>query len=625
MGYEIVRKIDQAPAEACNLGDAKREYMAWTPPAALSLTSRLAGDRMDDHELLDDFVSQGSQGSFDTLVQRYSSLVFGVCSRLLPDAAAAEDAVQATFIVLMRKAGEVAPTLQGRTLAGWLHVTAHHAALQMLRSLRRRRRHEQAAASSQQTVVQGEVDSLELRSWLDGALALLSESQREAILLRYAQGMSQEEAAGVMGCSRETVHTHVTRALSKLRELMRRQGLAGSASVIPIVLGEGIKSPVPAGLVSGVHSACFHPHVGSPAWTAASQVMSGAKGFGSAAIAVTVSAVVAVAALLYPVFKPHHEAAPAPAPALVAPAHHALAPLLEYRGHQGGVSGLVFAGDGASIASSSWDSSLQVWKTADGAPLANQTAHTSGVHALAAAPGRNLLVSAGSDGLAILWTREPLHPLVTLNGHAVDGRLLSAAISPDGATIAIGALNGTIRLWSASGVQLAMMHRENGGIWGLAFSPDGRVLASAADDHLASLWDATSGAHLGDCVGHTDCLRSVTFSQDGTLLATSGNDSTVRIWKVADRTLQRTILTPSWTQTVAFSPDGALVATAADTGAQLWDLSTGDLRCTLRGGASLCATFSPDGQVLAVGGSDGVARLWRVSDLLQLPSDASQQ
>lgn len=433
--------------------------------------------------------------------------------------------------------------------------------------------------------------------------------------------MSQDEAAGVMGCSRETVHTHVTRALSKLRQLMRRQGLSGSASVIPVVLGEGIKLPVPENLIADVHSACFHPHTASPAWSAASKVISTASSVGKATISIIVASLLAIAVAIYPVVFSRHSTVRA-APMAAIP-HPTRVPKLEYHGHQGGVIGIIFADDGSSIASSSWDSSLQCWNANDGRQLSKQTDHNSGVHALAGTHGSNLLVTASSDGTAIIWSREPMKPLKTLDAH--DGRLLSAAVSSDGIHIAIGALNGSVRLWTVNGMQTASMQLHNGGVWGLAFSPDGKTLATASDDHLASLWDAITGAHLKDFRGHGDCLRTVAFTKDGLHLVTGANDATVRIWNVLTGSLERTIQVASWPQSLALSPDGQYVATASDSGAQLWDMSSGDLSATLPGGAALYVAFSPDDSTLACGGNDGVVRLWNTIDLINQPAIKDQQ
>jgi len=559
---------------------------------------------MDDHDLLRDFVSTGNQSSFDELVVRYSRLVYGVCRRLLPDSDLTEDAVQATFIVLMRKAERVAGSLQGRSLAGWLHVTAQRAALQMRRSRSRRRHHEQAAALIQPSESTPVDDGEDLRCWLDGALAALSGAQREALLLRYAQGLSQEDAAGIMGCSRETVHTHVTRALTKLRAGMRRAGLTGSASAILVVLADGGSRALPQSLVTGIHSACFHPIHSSPAWIAATQVISGTTAMISTLTALAVVAVIGVGAGVH---SWHHATASVLQPVSTSIAPHGSDALLTYHGHQHGVVGISFAAQGGDVASASWDNTVQTWRSTDGSIVASQTVAQSGIHALAGTLDANLLATVSSDGQAILWSRSPLARLRALAVHS--GRLLCVAIAPHGACIATGALDGTVQLWSTTGTLLWQAQRPNGGIWSVAFSPDGTLLATAGDDHRASIWSVADGTHLGDFLGHTDCLRTVAVAPDGATLATGGNDGTVRLWRMADRRMLRTWSLGTLPRALAYAPDSLSVAVATGQGARLLSLSDGQQR-TLGGAASLLAVaVSPDGRELACGQEDGLVTL----------------
>jgi len=563
---------------------------------------------MDDHELLRDFVSTGNQAAFDELVARYSRLVYGVCLRLLPDSDLTEDAVQATFIVLMRKAERVAGTLQGRSLAGWLHVTAQRAALQMRRSRLRRRHHEQAAALTQPLASTTVDDGEELRRWLDGALAVLSAAQREAVLLRYAQGLSQEDAAGIMGCSRETVHTHVTRALSKLRAGMRRAGVTGSANAIPVVLADSGTRALPQGLTAGIHSACFHPIHSSPAWLASSQVMSGTTSMIGMLAALAVVAVIGVGASL-------HSWPLTVAPALpmvkIPTAPHGPAALVTYHGHQHGVVGISFADQGGEVASASWDNTVQTWRSTDGVLLARQAVPQSGIHALAGVADANLLATVSSDGQAILWSRAPLQRLRTLEVHS--GRLLCVTIAPHGACIGTGALDGTLTLWSPDGTTRWHAQRPNGGVWSVAFSPDGSLLASAGDDHHASIWSVADGHHLGDCLGHADCLRSVAFSPDGSTLATASNDQTVRLWRVSDRQALRCWSLGAVARAVAYAPDGRSLAIASEQGARLLTIDDGQQRTVVGTTAVLAVAFSPDGRELACGQDDGLVTVWRVA------------
>jgi hypothetical protein len=166
------------------------------------------------------------------------------------------------------------------------------------------------------------------------------------------------------------------------------------------------------------------------------------------------------------------------------------------------------------------------------------------------------------------------------------------------------------------------------GVEGVAFSPDGALLATASDDRTARLWEVATGAMVHTLTGHTGWVTGVAFSPDGTLLATVSHDQSVRLWKVAtgQAVRQWEVTPPSpvdifsnhdyWVHGVAFSPDGALLATASnDHTARLWEVATGAAMHELTGHTSEVAevAFSPDGTLLATASNDRTARLWEVA------------
>src|SRR5579885_485092 len=137
-----------------------------------------AGD-LTDGQLLARFVATRDEAAFAALVRRHGPMVLGVCRRVLHDFHHAEDAFQATFLVLARKAASVAV---GHSLGGWLHGVAYHTALRAGEAIGRRRVREKPMDD----VPHPQVEPAEARDWLpllDRELSLLPEKYRSAIVL----------------------------------------------------------------------------------------------------------------------------------------------------------------------------------------------------------------------------------------------------------------------------------------------------------------------------------------------------------------------------------------------------------------------------------------------------------
>jgi RNA polymerase sigma factor (sigma-70 family) len=185
-----------------------------------------------DDELLARFVRTGDEGAFAVLLGRYSPMVFGICRRVLRDRHEAEDAFQATFLLLVRKAASLR---RPELLGNWLHGVAYRTALKARsRALRRA-----ADALVSDVPAPAADDALwrDLRPVLDRAIDALPAKYRVPFVLCHLQGLTNRQAAQQLGCPEGTVATRLSRARERLRSRLARHGLGGAASAA--VLGVG--------------------------------------------------------------------------------------------------------------------------------------------------------------------------------------------------------------------------------------------------------------------------------------------------------------------------------------------------------------------------------------------------
>ena len=300
------------------------------------------------------------------------------------------------------------------------------------------------------------------------------------------------------------------------------------------------------------------------------------------------------------------------------------------------VLSLAFSPDGATLASGSWDYTVRLWDVTSGHIKNTFKGHSGIVSSVSYSPDGATLASGSNDGTVQLWDVDSGQLKNTLEWYRT--WVTSMSYSPDGATLAAsGSYDGTVQLWDVDSGQIKDTLELSGNVYSVAYTPDGASLIIVSGHAVAytpdgafrggitsehgtvRLWDVDNGQIKDTLPEHTIWVRSVAFSPDGATLASSHMDNTMRLWDVTSGRIKikNTLTLPGyivWSGSVAFSPDGATFASGHGDGAvRLWEVASSRAEFILlqeHQEAVLSVIFSPDGAALASGGFDGTVRLW---------------
>jgi RNA polymerase sigma factor (sigma-70 family) len=199
-----------------------------------------------DGLLLERFVAQRDGPAFEAILARHGPMVLSVCRRMLPELSDVEDAFQATFLILVLKAG----TLRDRQRLGpWLYGVAHRVATRSRAQADHRRSRERPATDEPSAETFGDVEHRELLAVLDDEVARLPEKYRAAVVLCDLEGQTDEEAARQLGCALGTVKSRLASARKRLRDRLIHRGFAPSAVTLFGGIAAGTaRAAVPAAL-----------------------------------------------------------------------------------------------------------------------------------------------------------------------------------------------------------------------------------------------------------------------------------------------------------------------------------------------------------------------------------------
>jgi RNA polymerase sigma factor (sigma-70 family) len=631
--------------------------MATSPMSEFIQYLRGAPHRRDeadrtDGELLECFVRDRAQAALGVLVQRHGPMVWGVCRRVLRDPHDAEDAFQATFLVLVRKAAAIVPP---GMVAPWLYGVAHRTALKARATVAKRREREKQLGDLPEPAPAEPAPCQDLQLLIDQELSRLPTRYRSTVVLCGLEGKTRKEAAQQLGLPEGTVASRLARARALLARRLTRRGLTVTGAALAAVLTQGAApAAVPPAVVSSTIQAATALAAGQGAAGAISvQVAALTEGvlkalslnkLKVALVPLLVAALCGVAWLIYqtqaaaPVGPQPNDATTEPGSCQEPGAVNArgLAQRPQERatlnGHTGPVSAVAITPNGRTLASASHDRTVKLWGVGSGKELATLEGHQGMVTCVAFSPDGKVLASGSWDRTVKLWDVGTAKERVTFKS---DGGTVDAlAFTPDGKTLAWGCQDGTVQLRDVTtGKQRATLKGHARPLTALAVTPDGKTLASGDMNGTVKLWDLPTRTERAAFRAYRSSpARSLAFSPDGRTLASGGGVSEkglwvageVKLWSAATGKELATLTGhPNEVQAVVFSPDGKLLASGGmqphgGGEVKLWDVTSGRERASIKGHVDgvRSIAFTPDGKTLASASYDKTVKLWDLAELL---------
>ncbi|HEY7154760.1 MAG TPA: sigma-70 family RNA polymerase sigma factor [Gemmataceae bacterium] len=590
-----------------------------------------------DRELLRSFVTNNDQDAFAVVVTRHAPLVWGVCRRILGHRQDAEDAFQATFLILARRAGS---TRWQASVGGWLYTVAHRLAVRARKQAERRRACEREVSRTPRT----ESSLCELATVVDEELRRLPAKYRDPLLLHYLEGATAEAAARQLSLSRGTFYNRLNRGRELLRERLSRQGLSLAAPLLAAALTHEAEAAAPSLIQAALRgtTGSVPERVAILAAEALRNTLLTKLKIG-AALGLLLGAAAGGVAMLTP------QAPPSPAPQAERPA------------------------DPPKV-----DDKAARRVDRDGDPLPEGAVARLGtrrfrigtehVNELAFAPDGKTIAVASLVGL---WLLDVATGKLTKSFRPSYTSFWRVTFSPDSKrllaaaqTLRHGPGKTMVQIWDvAGGRKTAEVELEH--IYCLGWTAEGQPLAvcphkqeitlheletgrkrlfvekklsdtitapCAVGKNVLAAGDATGAAHIWDTIsgkerwvfktaGELAFYNSLVLSPDGRWLASRSRDAAgkhiVQLWNLTTGKATHTIAADQQSsQAVIFTPDGKTLATIRDSEVRFWDTASGRERGRLKGGGSFSyhASFAPDSKTLAMTDTMcGAIHLWDVA------------
>jgi RNA polymerase sigma factor (sigma-70 family) len=626
--------------------------MAARPSALPELLNQAMSESLSersDRQLLELFIEKNDESAFAAIVDRHGPMLLAQCRRLLGDMALAEDVLQATFLVLARKARAIR---RRDSLASWLYGVAQRLSRQARLAETARSRREKTAGEHREPA-QNDPGWEELLRVLDEELARLPDRHRLPLLLCYLEGQTQDEAANQLGWSLSTLRRRLDDARELLRARMIRRGATlGAALFAGFFAPSGVRAALSAELRQAVLTTALSSLTGVAVPASILALAHGGMRM-TAFMKLTLWSLLILTAggVLAGFWLPGQEPPPRkqqplpekpeadrdqPKEKLPAPAVARLGTAAFRHGRANlGWRSLAFTPDGKQLISigGGW---MRRWDIATGQAVVNLgdgwRDGTYNADLMVTPDGKVACICrtveekpAGSIQECFTYDFETGKERQKYRHDEILVRRLRARprlLMPDGKTVAEVAQY--IHLWNITDGKLVKEFKlERGGYTAMVFPPGGKTVIGGDDANTIHVLDPATGKEIRSFgIANVNGVSLMAVSPDGKRLVThSPSDGFLRLWNLEKGEEERVFDFPDdhGVGTIQFTPDGRTLIAGISVDrrgsrnvVRSWDVATGKpgLAWTDDPTIGFLTAISPDGKTLATMNDNGVIRLW---------------